>query len=104
VALLDDEEHNSFGVAALYGKGASYYPALLRSNRDTCQLKDDADGELNSQMQSQCSTHPQQRRFTLSPKQVFQISSSDWAVCDMVMGEPSLCFYECTKANKRGEQ
>jgi len=95
VALVGCGDSDTYGVAALHGPGSEHFPALLSSKRDR-QLV--AEEEQQQQPQQQ-----QPRHFTLSPKQVFIASSSDWALADLLsIGGTLPCFYECS-ASCQGE-
>ncbi|KAF5829581.1 hypothetical protein DUNSADRAFT_15880 [Dunaliella salina] len=81
VALLSSSEGDSFGIAALHGRGSEHFPAVLQSNKTAW---------LNGKRGYQ------QRRFTLSPKQVFLTADSNWAVTDVHSADMEApCFYEC---------
>eukprot|EP00983_Pelagomonas_calceolata_P078163 1154177-Pelagomonas_calceolata.AAC.3 len=88
VALLSSDEGDTFGVTALHGRGSEHFPAVLRSNETAWP-----DGKRRAQLQ----------RFTLSPKQVFLTSDSNWAVADVHSANMEMpCFYECL-SSARGE-
>jgi len=90
VTLLGTDEQETFGVAALHGRGSEHFPAVLQA----CKNKPRKQGDILGQPGRQ-----QQHRFTLSPKQVPSLLCVCVRVCVRV--HMSVCVCNCACACAR---